>query len=188
MVDYHLMDNRDPYIYKTTDFGSSWTKISDGLPRGIRSPTRSRLPRTRIASGMLFAGTGNGFHYSLDDGKSWTPFKTGLPAAPVTWIEVQKRAHDVVRLDLRPRALHPARHHARWSTTIGRPTSASFLYAPRNGVREARSGSADFIYSLPEGVTGQVQLEILDAVGEDDTHLERAISRRTEPCVVGSPV
>ena len=46
--------------------------------------------------GMLFAGTGNAFHYSLDDGKRGSAFKSGLPAAPVTWIEVQQRAHDVV--------------------------------------------------------------------------------------------
>ena len=45
---------------------------------------------------MLFAGTGHGFYYSLDDGTSWTQYKLGLPAAPVTWIVVPKTAHDVV--------------------------------------------------------------------------------------------
>ncbi|MBI3403645.1 MAG: hypothetical protein HY048_19705 [Acidobacteria bacterium] len=45
---------------------------------------------------MLFAGTGHGFFYSLDDGGRWTQFKDGLPAAPVTWIVVPKLAHDVV--------------------------------------------------------------------------------------------
>jgi hypothetical protein len=46
--------------------------------------------------GMIFAGTGHGFFYSLDDGARWTQFKHGLPAAPVTWIAVPKLWHDVV--------------------------------------------------------------------------------------------
>ena len=45
---------------------------------------------------MLFAGTGHGFYYSLDDGAHWTELATGLPHAPVTWIVVQKQFHDVV--------------------------------------------------------------------------------------------
>ena len=110
VVDYHLMDNRDPHIYKTSDFGSSWTKISDGLPRGPLAYALS-VAENPNRQGMLFAGTGNGFHYSPDDGKSWKPFKTGLPAAPVTWIEVQKRAPRRRRVDLRPGAVHPPRHH-----------------------------------------------------------------------------
>ena len=114
---------------------------------------------------MLFAGTGNGFHYSPDDGKSWKPFKTGLPAAPVTWIEVQKRAHDVV-VSTYGRGLYILRDITTLEHDDRTSTSASLLYAPRNGVREARSGSADFIYSMPEGVTGQVQFEILDQSGK----------------------
>src|SRR3546814_10766228 len=45
--------------------------------------------------GMLFAGTGHAFFYSRDDGKTWTQFKGGLPAAPVNWIEVPKNAPEV---------------------------------------------------------------------------------------------
>src|SRR6185295_11756900 len=46
--------------------------------------------------GMLFAGTGRGFYYSLDDGATWTRFKDGLPPAPVSWITVEPRFHDLV--------------------------------------------------------------------------------------------
>ncbi len=45
---------------------------------------------------MLFAGTGRAFYYSLDDGATWTQFKDGLPPAPVSWITVEPRFHDVV--------------------------------------------------------------------------------------------
>ena len=50
-VDYHLVDNRDPYLFKTSDFGQTWTRIDAACRRGIRSTTRCRSPRTRIAAG-----------------------------------------------------------------------------------------------------------------------------------------
>ena len=49
-VDYHLVDNRDPYLFKTTDFGQTWTRIDAACRRAIRSTTRCRSPRTRIAA------------------------------------------------------------------------------------------------------------------------------------------
>jgi hypothetical protein len=94
-VDYHLMDDRDPYIYKTTDFGKSWTKITGGLPKGPLAYVRA-VAENPNKKGMLFGGTGNGFYYSFDDGANWHALQAGLPHAPVTWIEVQKTFHDVV--------------------------------------------------------------------------------------------
>ena len=94
-VDLHLVDNRDPYLYKTTDFGKTWTSISSNLPKGPLAYVRnvSEDPNCR---GLLFAGTGNALYYSLDDGGNWTQFKKGLPPSPVTWTVVQKRFHDLV--------------------------------------------------------------------------------------------
>ena len=45
---------------------------------------------------MLFVGTGNALYYTLDDGGHWKQLQTGLPAAPVSWVVVQKQAHDLV--------------------------------------------------------------------------------------------
>jgi hypothetical protein len=56
---------------------------------------------------MIFAGTGHGFFYSRDDGRTWTQFKDKLPAAPVNWIEVPKNAAGG-RYDLRPRPVDSA--------------------------------------------------------------------------------
>ena len=58
--------------------------------------TSRRSPRTRTRRGMLFAGTGHGFYYSIDDGGHWTELSAGLPHAPVSWVVVQKQFHDVV--------------------------------------------------------------------------------------------
>jgi hypothetical protein len=66
-VDFHLADNRDPYIYKTADFGKTWTLIVGGLPKHPLAYVRV-IAEDPNAKGLLFAGTGNGIHYSLDDG------------------------------------------------------------------------------------------------------------------------
>ncbi|MBV9406497.1 MAG: hypothetical protein JO211_14230, partial [Acidobacteriaceae bacterium] len=94
-VDVHLMDNRDPYIFKTTDFGKTWRRISGNLPSGTLAYVKS-VAEDPTHQGLLFAGTGNDFYYSLDDGGKWEKLDTGLPHAPVTWIEVQKNFRDVV--------------------------------------------------------------------------------------------
>src|SRR5262249_7321379 len=94
-VDFHLMDNRDPYIYKTTDFGQTWKPISGGLPKHQLSYVRVVVGDPN-RKGLLFAGTGNGLYYSTDDGGHWTALQTGLPHAPVSWAVVQKEFHDLV--------------------------------------------------------------------------------------------
>ncbi len=94
-VDAHLVDDRNAYIFKTTDFGASWTRIDASLPRSEFSyvKTVSEDPNAR---GLLFAGTGNALYYSPDEGAHWKPLKDGLPPSPVTWTVVQPRFHDLV--------------------------------------------------------------------------------------------
>ncbi len=94
-VEYHKMDNREPWVYKTTDFGKTWTKISDGLPKGPLAYARV-VAENPNKKGNLFVGTGNALYYTLDDGGHWKQLQTGLPAAPVSWVVVQKQAHDLV--------------------------------------------------------------------------------------------
>src|SRR5438128_1982756 len=95
-VDYHLVDDRKPYLYKTSDFGKKWTKLSDALPQDHPLDYTMSVAENPNRKGMIFAGTGHAFYYSLDDGKRWVQFKDGLPAAPVSWIATPKLAHDVV--------------------------------------------------------------------------------------------
>ena len=85
-VSFHLMDDRKPFIYQTNDFGATWSKINGNIPSGHPLDYVLSLSGNPNRKGMLFAGTGHGFYYTLDDGGTWTQFKTGLPPAPVTWI------------------------------------------------------------------------------------------------------
>jgi photosystem II stability/assembly factor-like uncharacterized protein len=93
-ADLHELDDLGPYIYKTTDYGKTWARISDALPRSALSFVHVVI-EDPVRRGMLFAGTENGLYVTLDDGAHWTPLQTNLPHAPVSWLSVQPRFHDL---------------------------------------------------------------------------------------------
>jgi hypothetical protein len=70
-----------PYLYKTTDYGKTWVKISNGIPEGAY--TRVVREDDKLA-GLLFAGTETGIFISRDGGSQWKPFKLNFPVVPVT--------------------------------------------------------------------------------------------------------
>ncbi|HQX80715.1 MAG TPA: hypothetical protein PKW63_03100, partial [Vicinamibacterales bacterium] len=85
-VDGHVNDNRRPYIFKTTDYGATWSSVVGDLPTGHPLDYVLSTIENSNRPGMLFAGTGRAFYYSMDNGAHWTRFKEGLPASPVTWV------------------------------------------------------------------------------------------------------
>jgi photosystem II stability/assembly factor-like uncharacterized protein len=164
-VDYHMMDNREPFIYKTTDFGQTWKKISDGLPAKHPLAYVLSVAENPNRKGMIFAGTGNAFYYSIDDGAKWTQFKEGLPAAPVSWIVVPKLFHDVV-VSTYGRGIFILRDITTLEQQDAVVADADLhLFAPRPGVREARNGSMAITYSLKAVPKDSVKIEIVDAKG-----------------------
>ncbi|MFP2997816.1 glycosyl hydrolase [Spongiivirga sp. MCCC 1A20706] len=70
-----------PYLYKTTDYGKTWTKITNG----INSEHFTRVLRADpTRKGLLYAGTETGMYISFNDGASWGPFQLNLPIVPIT--------------------------------------------------------------------------------------------------------
>ena len=170
-IDMHLVDIREPFIYKTTDTGATWKRVTGDLPTGGTLDYTLSVAENPNKRGMLFAGTGRAFYYSMDDGAHWTQFKEGLPASPVTWIVVEPRYHDVV-VSTYGRGLFILPNISLFEQT-GSPQlpgggtgTVAKLYEPRPGFRLARSGSVEFVYSLSAAPTGPVQLEILDGAGQ----------------------
>ncbi len=94
-VNFHQMDNRDPFIYKTSDYGNTWKFISGGIPKSVFSYVHIVI-EDPFRKGMLFAGTENSLYVSFDDGGSWTPLQTNLPHAPLSWMVIQKHFDDLV--------------------------------------------------------------------------------------------
>jgi photosystem II stability/assembly factor-like uncharacterized protein len=94
-IDFHQANNRDPFVYKTTDYGRTWTAITNGIPRTMLSYAHC-IREDPVRKGLLYLGTENALYVSFDDGKNWQPLQTNLPHAPVYWIAVQEGFHDLV--------------------------------------------------------------------------------------------
>jgi photosystem II stability/assembly factor-like uncharacterized protein len=94
-VDFHQVNNRDPFIYKTKDFGKTWKAITNGIPRSMLSYAHC-IREDPVRRGLLYVGTENGLYVSFDDGEKWEPLQGNLPHAPVYWMVVQEHFNDLV--------------------------------------------------------------------------------------------
>jgi photosystem II stability/assembly factor-like uncharacterized protein len=89
---YRYMREHDlkPYVFKTTDYGATWTSLADGK-NGIPIDHPVHVVREDPArAGLLYAGTEFGAFVSFNDGKNWQPLQQNLPATPVTDIKVHR--------------------------------------------------------------------------------------------------
>ncbi len=171
---YPLGDDK-PYIYKTEDFGKTWSLLTDG-ENGIPGDFPARVVREDPErEGLLFAGTEYGLFVSFDDGGNWKPFQQNLPVTPVSDMKIHRG--DLV-LSTMGRGfwvldnLVPLRQ-SDWMAS----TEPVFL-PPRNTVRQRMpSGSWNSTmpryprpavildYFLPEKSEAILKLEIVDEQG-----------------------
>jgi len=79
-VDRHQFDDLRPYIYKTSDSGKTWTKLTQGIPDTAFVRVVREDPKKR---GLLYAGTETGVYVSFNDGANWRPLQLNLPTTPV---------------------------------------------------------------------------------------------------------
>lgn len=78
-----------PYLYKTTNYGKSWTKITNGIAPEHFTRVLREDPNHE---GLLYAGTETGMYISFNDGKSWKPFQLNLPIVPITDITIKNNS------------------------------------------------------------------------------------------------
>ena len=79
-IDRHQNDDLAPYIYKTTDYGATWSRITNGIPDGVFVRAVREDPKRK---GLLYAGTERGVYVSFDDGAHWRSLQINLPITPV---------------------------------------------------------------------------------------------------------
>ncbi|MDT0620792.1 VPS10 domain-containing protein [Croceitalea vernalis] len=83
---YKSMDLK-PYVFKTTDYGETWTKITNGITdkhtfvRSVREDKKKK--------GLLYAGTETGLYISMNDGQNWQKFQSNLPLVPINDLTIQ---------------------------------------------------------------------------------------------------
>jgi photosystem II stability/assembly factor-like uncharacterized protein len=85
-------DDFTPYLYKTTDYGATWTAIKANLPTGAINV----VVQDRKNKSLLFVGTDMGVFVSIDGASSWTRFKSNLPTVAVHDLLIHPRENDLV--------------------------------------------------------------------------------------------
>jgi len=181
-VDFHQVNNTDPYAYKTTDYGETWSLISGDIPKSIFSYVHV-IREDPVREGLLYLGTENSLFVSFDDGREWIPLQTNLPHAPVHWLTIQEHFNDLVVstygrgfwildditplqqltsdvLDS-PGHLFEPRPTYRFRNKEGRVSQPEDPGAGRNP-----DSGASIHYYLQEAVEGGVRMTILDQGGE----------------------
>jgi hypothetical protein len=87
-VSRHKWNDNTPFIFKTTDYGATWTRLVGGLPEGEVVRVVREDPTRR---GLLYAGTETGAWVSFDGGALWQRFQLNLPHVPVTDLQIRRR-------------------------------------------------------------------------------------------------
>lgn len=171
-----LLGDEAPYIYRTVDYGRTWTRLTSGT-NGIPADSPTRVVREDPGrEGLLYAGTEFGMYLSFDDGATWRPFQQNLPVTPVTDIKVHRG--DLV-LSTMGRSFWVMDNPAplrQWRSGGG--TGEPRLFAPAESIRMRFRGGGSapsdpqypapgvvIDYSLAAKPEGDIKIEIMDGAG-----------------------
>ena len=182
--DRHTNGEMGPMLYKTTDYGASWTALATPQsPKTVRGYAHV-LREDPVRRGLLYAGTELGLWISLDDGAHWAQFKGGdFPAVAVRDLVIQPRDHDLVLAthgrgiwiidDITPlrsltsdvlaqeAAFLPGRPQQQRYNTFGGWSEGNASYAGAN----APSDVVITYYQKTRHLFGKLKFEVLDAQG-----------------------
>jgi hypothetical protein len=191
VADLHRVGDYAPYIFRTRDYGKTWTKITTGLPVNQPSGSFARVVRNDTRrKGLLFAGTESGMFVSFDDGDHWQSLQLNLPNTSYRDIVIKDndlvvctygRGFFVLDDISMLRQLGP-----------GVASEVARLFKPGEAVRMRRNVGADtpFPPELPHALnpppgamidywlagepTGDITLDVVDAAGAVVRHLSSA--------------
>jgi photosystem II stability/assembly factor-like uncharacterized protein len=181
-VTAYKLDDFHPYLFKTTDYGKTWTKIVNGIPDTHFTRVVKEDPNHR---GLLVAGTEFGLYISFDDGANWKSFQLNLPIVPIADVAFHKREDELV-IATQGRSFYifddlPLLYQE--SPAV--PTEDAHLFKPKDTYRVGggrgfggggRGGGVAVGENPPAGAVvnywlkarpqGEVKLEILDSSGK----------------------
>jgi hypothetical protein len=153
-----LLDDKSPYIFRTRDFGRTWTRIVNG----IRSDDWVHAVREDPARrGLLYAATQHGVYVSFDDGDAWQSLSLNLPDVPVSDLIVHGK--DIV-ISTHGRGFYvlddiaPLREYATWRSV----SRSDWLFTPSTGVRSTPGVLLTYALQAP---ARRVTITIADSAG-----------------------
>ncbi len=152
-----LLGDRSPYIFRTRDFGRTWTKIVAGIaPNDFVNAVRE----DPVRKGLLYAGAQHGVYVSFDDGDHWVAFSNGLPDTSITDILVEPNA---LALSTMGRSFYVMDNIATLRQLGTTPMTDVQLFRPAETIRALEPARIDYyLKSQPKSLT----LEIVDAKGQ----------------------
>jgi photosystem II stability/assembly factor-like uncharacterized protein len=178
-IDRHQMDDITPHIYRTHDFGKTWTRITTGIPATAYVHAVREDP---IQKGLLFAGTETGVYVSFNDGDLWQPLQLNLPVTAVRDLVI--KGNDLVAAT-HGRSFWILDDISPLRELTSEATAASVrLFQPATAIRVRKNVAHDtplppetpagknpppgviIDYSLQSVPAGVVTLEILDSGGK----------------------
>jgi photosystem II stability/assembly factor-like uncharacterized protein len=153
-----LLDDFSPYIFRTHDFGRTWTKIVNGIDADEYVHAVREDPKRK---GLLYAGTQEGVRISYDDGATWLPLSLNLPNTQVSDLIVEDR--DLV-ISTHGRGFYvlddiaPIRQH---SPAVAAATPA-YLFAPDTAYRSTAGATIRYLVNAP---VQSLTIDVLDPAG-----------------------
>jgi photosystem II stability/assembly factor-like uncharacterized protein len=154
-----LLEDFAPYIWRTHDFGRTWTKIVAGIAANDYVSSVREDPKRR---GLLYAGVEHGIYVSLDDGDHWESLRLNLPDTQVSdiWVEqndvaIATHGRGFYILD----DVNPLRQFGAPATT----TQNAFLFKPGDAIRGGGPARIDYWLKKP---AQDLTIQVLDAEGK----------------------
>jgi hypothetical protein len=154
-----LLEDFAPYIWRTHDFGRTWTKIVSGIAANDYISSVREDPKRK---GLLYAGAEHGIYVSLDDGDHWESLRLNLPDTQVSdiWVEqndvaIATHGRGFYILD----DVNPLRQYGAPSTTA----TSAFLFKPGEAIRGGGTARIDYWLKKP---AQDLTIQILDDKGQ----------------------
>jgi len=154
----YQLDDRAPYVFRTDDYGKTWTKIVDGIRADAYVHAVREDPKR---AGLLYAGTEHGVYVSFDDGAGWKPLTFNLPDVQVPDLQITER--DLV-IATHGRSMwilpdiEPIRQYA-----AGLEKAPAHLFQPRDAIRNVYQPAVQYTLGAE---ADSLLIEILDGTGK----------------------
>jgi photosystem II stability/assembly factor-like uncharacterized protein len=174
----YLLNDWQPYIYVTNDYGATWTRLTDGS-NGIPADWPTRVVREDPdREGLLYAGTEFGMFISFDNGKRWQSLQQNLPVTPVTDIKVHRKDLVLSTMGRSFWVMDNITPLQQIAASAFDPIAQSHLFQPREAYRIRHSAStvspsapeypppgAQLDYYFATAPAADVKVEIFDSAG-----------------------
>jgi photosystem II stability/assembly factor-like uncharacterized protein len=198
----YKFDDNKPYLYRTTDYGKTWKKITNGIPDTTFTRVIREDPNKR---GLLYAGTETGMYVSFDNGDHWQSFQLNLPIVPITDLAIQKRDKELVvatqgrafwildDLPLVHQMMDAGGLSAASETRLYQPKESyrmpggSFPLGPTATLGRNPASGVVVYYSLKAKPTSDVDLEFLDGTGKSIRKFTAKANQKGEGAAAAPP-